>query len=129
MHIHTSGESIFATITIAKNGFAKVGSISKTKPKNTDSYLKLKVGFALNNDKIAIDLPFNRFYMNENIASKAEKIYRESSIKKKNETYALVAIKNGEAVIKDVRINEVSIKDLAKKIKKYHLKELFLPLK
>jgi uncharacterized membrane-anchored protein len=112
---YTNGETIFATINTDKNGFAKISSISKTKPKNTDSYLKLKVGFALNNDKIAIDLPFNRFYMNENIASKAEKIYREFSIKKKNETYALVAIKNGEAVIKDVRINDVSIKDLANK--------------
>jgi hypothetical protein len=112
---YTNGETIFATINTDKNGFAKISSISKTKPKNTDSYLKLKVGFALNNDKIAIDLPFNRFYMNENIASKAEKIYREFSIKKKNETYALVTIKNGEAVIKDVRINDVSIKDLANK--------------
>lgn len=112
---YTSGETIFATIITTKNGFAKIGSISKSKPENTNSYLKLKVGFSLNNNKIAIDLPFNRFYMNEYIASKAEKIYRESSIKKKNETYALVAIKNGEAVIKDVRINEVSIKDLANK--------------
>jgi uncharacterized membrane-anchored protein len=110
---YISGETIFATIITNKNGFAKVSSISKTKPKNNDSYLKLKIGFTLNNDKIAIDFPFNRFYMNENIASKAEKIYQESSVKKKNETYALVAVKNGEAVIKDVRINEVSFKDLA----------------
>ena len=53
--------------------------------------------------------------MNEDIAQKAEKIYQEFSIKKKNETYALVSVKNGEAVLKDVRINEVSIKDLASK--------------
>jgi uncharacterized membrane-anchored protein len=110
-----SGETVFATINTDKKGFAKISSISKIKPVNSDSYLKLKIGFALNNDKIAIDFPFNRFYMNEYIASKAEKIYQEFSIKKKNETYALVAIKNGEAVIKDVRINEVSIKDLASK--------------
>lgn len=108
-----SGETVFATIIKDKNGFAKISSISKSKPKNSESHLKLKIGFALNNNKIAIDFPFNRFYMNENIARKAEKIYREFSIKKKNETYALVAIKNGEAVIKDVLINHVSIKDLA----------------
>lgn len=112
---YISGETIFATITTTKNGFAKVSSISKTKPKHNDSYLKLKIAFSLSNDKIAINFPFNRFYMNENIASKAEKIYQESSIQKKNETYALVAIKNGEAVIKDVLINEVSIKELANK--------------
>lgn len=112
---YISGETVFATIITTKNGFAKVSSISKSKPENTNSYLKLKIVFSLNDDKIAINFPFNRFYMNENTAPKAEKIYREFSIKKKNETYALVAIKNGEAVIKDVRINEVSLIDLANK--------------
>lgn len=110
-----SGETIFATLTTGKNGFAKISSISKTKPKNSESYLKVKIDFALNNNKIAIDFPFDRFYMNENIASNAEKIYQEFSIKKKNQTYALITVKNGEAVIKDVRINEVSITDLANK--------------
>ena len=60
-------------------------------------------------------MPFNQFYMNEKIASKTEKIFRKSSIKKKNETDTLVAIKKGETVIKDVLINDVSIKDLANK--------------
>lgn len=108
-------EAVFATIKTDKDGFAKISSISKTKPTDSSSYLKLKIGFTIDKNKIALDLPFNRFYMNENIASKAEKIYRDFAIKKNNKTYALVAIKNGEAVIKDVRINEVSIRDLANK--------------
>jgi len=65
-------------------------------------------------DKITNELQ-ELFKANVVTEETAEKIYRESSIKKKNETYALVAIKNGKAVIKDVRINEVSIKDLANK--------------
>lgn len=110
-----SGESVFATLTNDKNGFAKVSSISKIRPKNNESYIKTKISLGYPNSKIIIDFPFDRFYMNENIAPNAEKIYQEFSVKKKNETYALVAVKNGEAVIKDVRINEVSIKDLASK--------------
>ena len=65
-------------------------------------------------DKITNELQ-ELFKANVVTEETAEKIYRESSIKKKNETYALVAIKNEKAVIKDVRINEVSIKDLANK--------------
>ncbi|MFV8328479.1 GDYXXLXY domain-containing protein [Flavobacterium sp. ZS1P14] len=110
-----SGETVFATIITGKNGFAKISSIAKVRPTNSEPYLKLKIGFVLDNSKIALDFPFNRLYMNENTASKAEKIHQEFSIKKKNETYALVAVKNGESVIKDVRINGVSIKDLATK--------------
>lgn len=110
-----NGETVFATLTTDKNGFAKVSSISKIRPKNSESYIKTKISLGYMNTKIIIDFPFNRYYMNEDIAQKAEKIYREFSIKKKNETYALVAVKNGEAVLKDVRINEISIKDLASK--------------
>jgi uncharacterized membrane-anchored protein len=111
----TTGATVFATLITDKKGFAKISSISKVKPKNKEPYLKLKIGFALDNTKIALDFPLNRFYMNENKAPKAEKIYQEFSIKKKNATYALVAVKDGESVLKDVRINEVSIKDLASK--------------
>lgn len=110
-----SGETVFATLTTNKNGFAKISSISKIRPKNNESYIKIKISLGYPNSKIIIDFPFNRYYMNEDIAQKAEKIYQEFSIKKKNETYALVAVKNGEAVLKDVRINDVSIKDLASK--------------
>ena len=110
-----SGETVFATLTTDKNGFAKISSISKIKPKNSKSYIKSKISLGYINSVIIIDFPFNRYYMNEDIAQKAEKIYQEFSIKKKNETYALVAVKNGEAVLKDVRINDVSIKDLASK--------------
>jgi uncharacterized membrane-anchored protein len=110
-----SGETVFATLNTDKNGFAKVSSISKIRPKNNESYIKTKISLGYPNSKIIIDFPFNRYYMNEDIAQKAEKIYQEFSIKKKNETYALVSVKNGEAVLKDVRINEVSIKDLTSK--------------
>lgn len=110
-----SGETVFATLITDKNGFAKINSICRVKPKNSEQYLKLKIAFVIDNTTLTLDFPFNRFYMNENAASKAEKIYQEFSSKKKNETYALIAVKNGESVIKDVRINKVSIKDLATK--------------
>ena len=53
--------------------------------------------------------------MNENKASNAEVTYAESMTDEKNKTYALVAVKNGEAVIKDVLINDISVKDLVTK--------------
>lgn len=109
------GETVYATIRTNKDGFAQIISISRNKPTAENCYVKSKIAFTIDQNKIALDLPFNRFYMNENSASDAEKIYRDLSLNKKDQTYALVAIKNGEAVIKDVRINEVSIKDLANK--------------
>jgi len=112
-----NNETVFAKIITSKDGFAKIQSISKSKPTDNSTYLKLKVDYINNYDnecKIYLDFPFNRFYMNENKAKKAEEVYAESTIDSTKIAYALVATKNGEAVIKDVLIDNISINELAK---------------
>jgi len=112
-----SNETIFAKIEIAEDGFAKIKSISRTEPTDNSIYLKLKINYIAeydNENKIHLDFPFNRFYMNENKAKNAEIAYAESTIDTTKIAYALVATKNGEAVIKDVLIDNISIKELAK---------------
>lgn len=110
-----SNETIFAKIEMSKNGFAKIKSISKSAPTDNSIYLKLKVNYLADHEnKIYLDFPFNRFYMNENKAKNAETVYAESTIDTTKIAYALVATKNGEAVIKDVLIDNISIKELAK---------------
>jgi uncharacterized membrane-anchored protein len=111
-----NNETIFAKIESSKEGFAKIKSISRTEPTDNSTYLKLKINYIAEYDdnKIYLDFPFNRFYMNENKANIAEKVYTESTIDTTKIAYALVATKNGEAVIKDVLIDNISIKELAK---------------
>lgn len=110
-------ETVFAKITTSQEGFAKIKSISKTEPTDNSIYLKLKINYIAdynNENTIYLDFPFNRFYMNENKAKNAEKVYAESTMDTTKIAYALVAAKNGEAVIKDVLIDNISIKELAK---------------
>ncbi len=112
-----SNETIFAKIETSKDGFAKIKSISRTEPTDNSIYLKLKINYIIDynsENKIYLDFPFNRFYMDENKAKKAEEVYTESTIDTTKIAYALVATKNGEAVIKDVLIDNISIKELAK---------------
>jgi uncharacterized membrane-anchored protein len=93
-------------------GYALIEAISKSEPKSGD-YVKAIVSYVdtyNNNHFISIEYPFNRFYMNEYKAQSAEKVYIESHRNLNNKTYALVAIKDGKAVVKDVMINNVSIK-------------------
>jgi len=52
--------------------------------------------------------------LEETKAYDAETAYRKSQVDSNQVSYALVAIKNGESVLKDVLINEVSIKDFVK---------------
>ena len=110
-----SNETIFAKIETSKDGFAKIKSISRTEPTDNSIYLKLKINYIADyENKIYLDFPFNRFYMNENKAKNAEIAYAKSTLDSTKIAYALVATKNGEAVIKDVLIDNISIKELAK---------------
>ncbi|MBC7747545.1 MAG: GDYXXLXY domain-containing protein [Methylotenera sp.] len=69
-----SSETVFATLITYKNGFAKISSISKIKPKNSESYIKTKISLGYMNSKIIIDFPFNRYYMNEDSAKSRESL-------------------------------------------------------
>ncbi|MBA4242220.1 MAG: hypothetical protein C0448_15980, partial [Sphingobacteriaceae bacterium] len=96
------------------DGYAKIKTISKTEPSNTEDYVKSKVNYysQFNEKVVYIDYPFERYYMEETKAPDAEIAYRESARDTSQNTYALVNIKKGQAVLKDVFINEISIKTI-----------------
>ncbi len=106
----TRGETAFVFFKLDANGFAIIDSVSREKPLNTTDYLKTKIRY---NNKVKF--LFDRFYMEESKAYKAEMLYKESRRDTSKVTYALVNIKNGKAVLKNVLINGVSIKELVEK--------------
>ena len=70
----------------------------------TKTFLKQILIFVLGNITV--------FLHTESKAQPAEDLYRKSIIDSTQIAYALVHVKNGEAVIKDVMINGKSIADL-----------------
>lgn len=111
------GETVYVFLENDQNGFAKIISVSKEKPSNNQDFLKAKVS-AVSSDgtnKLTIYFPFDRYYMEESKASDAEVIYAKSLQDTTQLTYALVSIKNGDAVLKDVLIGGISIREIVKK--------------
>jgi uncharacterized membrane-anchored protein len=99
-------------------GYAKIETVSKSiLTNNKNNYFKAKTEWYSNYDnKLHIQFPFNQYYMKETKAYDAEVAVRnrqQDSIP--NNTYALVFIKEGEAVLEDVIIDEISIKDYVEK--------------
>ncbi|WP_055434628.1 GDYXXLXY domain-containing protein [Lacinutrix algicola] len=94
-------------------GFAKLTEVSKAPLVNAKDYVKTQVNWYNKYDSnVTFNLPFNRFYMEENKAKPAEDAFRIAQRDTlPNNTYALVYVKDGEAVLKDVIINEISIAD------------------
>lgn len=120
------GDEIFVTFADS-SGYALVDAVSVEEPKNNQIYVKAKVDYVDNNIfilnskvkqpglSIHINYPFERYYMNEAKAPKAETAYRENNQSTKDNVYAEVAVKNGVGIIKDVIIEGVPIKDYVNK--------------
>ena len=110
------GEDLYVSLITNMDGFAKISSISKTKPTRNQDFVKAKVSFVSVNgsNRLTVQYPFDRYYMEETIAYDAEQAYRQSQLDTTKLTYALVKIKNGNAVLKDVLIGGTSIDEIVK---------------
>ncbi len=102
---------IFIYIEKDENDFAKITTVSKNKMDSSNDYIIGKVRwYDTYTKKVNFRLPFDRFYMEETKAKPAETVFREAQRDSlPNNTYALVAVKNGHAVLKDVLVNEKSL--------------------
>jgi uncharacterized membrane-anchored protein len=110
-------EDIYVNLKTDRNGFAQVAGISKTEPASEKAYLKAQVDYITTEHgkhQLFIRYPFDRFYQEETVASEAEKAYFESVQDTTKTTYAVVQILKGEAVLKDVYIEDTPISKLVK---------------
>ncbi len=113
------GETIYVFLENDTAGFAKIKSVSKDRPANDQSFLQAEVAYLGwsrqgNPKSLTINYPFDRFYMEESKAPDAELVYREAQIDSAQVVYALVSIKDGQSVLKDVLIDDVPIKEVVK---------------
>ncbi|WP_055396680.1 GDYXXLXY domain-containing protein [Flagellimonas eckloniae] len=115
-HDWARGDDIFISLTKDDDGFAKIKSVSKEKLSEKEDFVKAEVGYitSYTTTELIIDYPFDRFYMEESKAHDAELTYTESQLDTTSVTYALVNIKNGDAVLKDVLIDGQSIREIVK---------------
>jgi len=103
----------YVEITNDSAGFAKATKLSFNKPSKGD-FVAVKTRFSFNDTIMSFEYPFNRFYLEESIAEKAEELYRKNNIRGKQNSYAVVRIKNGTAVIEDLYIGGRPIKESLK---------------
>jgi len=111
------GETVYVQLTTDSAGYAAIHSLHKNKPAQRINFVKTKIDY-LGYDSLKavfIEWPFDRFYMEESKAYNAEQAYIKSSADSSNKTYALVKVKNGDAVLENVFINNIPIATYIKK--------------
>ena len=106
------GQKVFAQLVVDENGLAKVSGISLEKPKNP-AYMAATVTYPTGND-VTINLPIDRYYMEEKAAPRAEQVYREHSRRDKQDAYITVRVMDGFAVIDGLYVGDRRIEDLVR---------------
>jgi uncharacterized membrane-anchored protein len=110
-----NGELIFVELAPNKAGYARIRQVSKERPAAPRDSFKTRVLYVAQEAEkstVFIDFPFDRFYLEESKALPAEQAYTASLQDTTQLTYALVHIKDGDAVLKEVYIGQVPIREV-----------------
>jgi uncharacterized membrane-anchored protein len=106
------GQTVFVSIENLPDGFARFTKIGETAPAS-GPYLKCKMSFTQGN-KVYFDVPLDKYYLQENKAPKAEELYRRHNRRGQQDGYIVVAVKNGNALIKGLYLGGKPIEELLK---------------
>lgn len=110
-----SRELVYVIMKEDSEGFAVIESAHKDKPKDTPDYIKCTVQSTYNSNSenvLTIKYPFDRYYTEESKSLITESIMQENRSNGDEESYAVVSVKNGQAVMTDLRIGDKSVKDI-----------------
>jgi uncharacterized membrane-anchored protein len=106
----------YVTLSQGENGFAVFGELSTDPPPSGD-YVRVEYLFLSNLGNAQFRLPFDRLFMEEGKAPKAEQAYWRYGNRRGQpvaQAYALVRLKNGRGVIEDLFINDQPVREFIK---------------
>jgi len=120
------GQTVYVPISVGADGFAVLATILTHRPTGM-VYLECKVGHVINegdlggarqgfkSSTVRLDLPFDRYYMEEKAAPVAERIYRRRTAGGRREAYILVRVKDGMAVIQALYVGGRPIEEAVRR--------------
>ena len=98
------GDEVYLKIAIDSLGYAFFNQAMSKAPVDGDYFIST-VDWA-GNDEVGIQMPFNRYYLNEKMAPEAEKVFDQLIRSDSIEVYASVRIMNGQAVLEELYFND-----------------------
>lgn len=106
------GDTVYAVLRESVDGFADVESLHRERP--ALPHLSVRVRSVSVEGPVRIDLPFDRFYLEEPLAPAAEAVYRERGREGgATSAWAVVRVRNGFGVLDDLIVDGVPIREAA----------------
>jgi len=117
LHFYQTGidwkrnQKVRVYLTLNKQGFARIDTVTAGAVPDKELFVKAKVDYVVKPaGKIALYYPFERFYLEETRAPAVEKKFMELQAGQIQNSYALLKIHKGDAVITDLFLNGKSIR-------------------
>lgn len=104
-----SDEAVYVRVVEDERQFAKIAEVSRERLRG-DGVFRARVTYAYS-DPIRLQFPFDRFYMEETAAPKAETAYAEHSRREQQDAYVAVRIKDGVAAIEELYVDGKPIRE------------------
>jgi len=97
-------------------GYAHFVRGVKNKP-STSNYFMAKASFGSHADRTAwIDVPFDKYFINEDNALLAERVYWREIRDTATNLYVEVSIRDGEALLKDIYLDSIPLSEYMNKL-------------
>jgi uncharacterized membrane-anchored protein len=104
-----TGTQLWAVLSEDENGFAKIERVSRS-PVDGDNVMPVTVRWS-SESSVNVDFPFDRYYMEESAAPRAEAAYRENSRQTNQNAYVTVRVYRGTAAIEELYVGGKAIRD------------------
>ena len=96
-------DEVYALVEEATDGYAHFTEVLLAPPEDLD-YLRVKVSHT-QGSRLSLNIPFDRYYLPEDLAPQAEQAYREHSRMGNRDAYVTVVIKDGFGVISNLYLS------------------------
>lgn len=111
-----TGDRAYLPVTTGTDGYAQLGALLPTPPSSGD-WIEASLQY-VGESEVTLALPFDRYYLNEQLAPAAERAYREATARRSDTTepqtpqsYVLVRVRKGLGVIEDLYLDGKPIHD------------------
>ena len=102
-------DRVYVTLTTDEEGFAQLGTVAKHRP--SGDYLEARVSWlSRGSGEATIELPFDRYYMEEELAPEAESLYRAQA-RDARPAFAAVRVYRGRAGLEELFIDGLPVRE------------------
>nr|WP_277346246.1 GDYXXLXY domain-containing protein [Solimonas marina] len=105
-----AGTTVYVPLIVGKDRFARFGAASLTPPARGD-YLRALIASVDSGGRATLQLPFDRYYLDESVAAAADRAYRAANRSgAPSEAYVTIRVHDGDAVLESLFIDNQPIR-------------------